>query len=77
MTSKSVYRTCEEIDEAILSYVEIKAVTIGNPLIRERMELDNDVQLLNSYVTINCRAEKCVYRRNKNAGDIYETGECK
>ncbi|WP_313132978.1 hypothetical protein [Anaerocolumna sp.] len=53
MTSESVYRTCEEIDEAILSYVEIKAVTIGNPLIRERMKLDNDVQLLNSYVTIN------------------------
>jgi hypothetical protein len=77
MTSKSVSRTCEDIDEAMLSYAEIKAVAIGNPLIRERTELDNDVQLLNSYVTINCRAEKCVYRRSKNVGDIYEIVECK
>ena len=46
MTSKSVSRSCEDIDEATLSYAEIKAVATGNPLIREKMELDNDVQLL-------------------------------
>ena len=46
MTSKSVSRTCEDIDEATLSYAEIKAVATGNPLIREKMELDNDVQRL-------------------------------
>ena len=46
MTSKAVSRTCEDIDEATLSYSEIKAVATGNPLIKEKMELDNDVQRL-------------------------------
>jgi hypothetical protein len=53
MTSKSVSRTCEDIDEATLSYAEIKAVATGNPLIKEKMQLENDVQRLkllkNSY----------------------------
>lgn len=46
MTSKTVSRSCEDIDEATLSYAEIKAVATGNPLIKEKMELDNDVQRL-------------------------------
>ena len=46
MTSKSVSRSCEDIDEATLSYAEIKAVATGNPMIREKMEIDNDVQRL-------------------------------
>ena len=46
MTSKAVSRSCEDIDEATLSYAEIKAVATGNPLIREKMEVDNDVQRL-------------------------------
>ncbi|MDE6253997.1 MAG: DEAD/DEAH box helicase family protein [Lachnospiraceae bacterium] len=46
MTSKSVSRTCEDIDEAALSYAEIKAVATGNPLIKEKMQLENDVQRL-------------------------------
>lgn len=46
MTSKAVSRTCEDIDEATLSYAEIKAVATGNPFIREKMEIDNDVQRL-------------------------------
>lgn len=46
MTSKSVSRTCEDIDEATLSYAEIKAVATGNPLIKEKMQLENDVQRL-------------------------------
>lgn len=46
MTSKTVSRSCEDIDEATLSYAEIKAVATGNPLIREKMEVDNDVQRL-------------------------------
>jgi N12 class adenine-specific DNA methylase len=45
-TSKAVSRTCEDIDEATLSYAEIKAVATGNPMIKEKMELDNDVQRL-------------------------------
>ena len=46
MTSKSVSRSCEDIDEATLSYAEIKAVATGNPMIKEKMEIDNDVQRL-------------------------------
>ncbi len=46
MTSKAVSRTCENIDEATLSYAEIKAVATGNPMIKEKMEIDNDVQRL-------------------------------
>ena len=46
MTSKTVSRTCDDIDEATLSYAEIKAVATGNPLIREKMEIDNEVQKL-------------------------------
>lgn len=46
MTSKAVARTCEDIDEATLSYAEIKAVATGNPLIKEKMQIDNDVQRL-------------------------------
>ena len=45
-TSKAVSRTCEDIDEATLSYAEIKAVATGNPMIKEKMEIDNDVQRL-------------------------------
>ena len=39
-------KALEDIDEATLSYAEIKAVATGNPLIREKMEIDNDVQRL-------------------------------
>ena len=46
MTSKAASRSCEDIDEATLSYAEIKAVATGNPLIKEKMEIDNDVQRL-------------------------------
>ena len=43
MTSKSISRSCEDIDEATLSYAEIKAVATGNPLIKEKI---NNVSLL-------------------------------
>jgi superfamily II DNA/RNA helicase len=46
MTSKGVSRTHEDVDEATLSYAEIKAVATGNPLIKEKMEVDNEVQRL-------------------------------
>ena len=46
MTSRAVSRTCEDIDEATLSYAEIKAVATGNPLIKEKMEVDNELQRL-------------------------------
>ena len=37
MTSKSPVRSCEDIDEAALSYAEVKALATGNPYIKEKM----------------------------------------
>ena len=46
MTSKSPVRSCEDVDEQALSYAEIKALCAGNPLIKEKMDLDIDVARL-------------------------------
>lgn len=46
MTSKSPVRSCEDIDETALSYAEIKALCAGNPLIKEKMDLDIEVARL-------------------------------
>ncbi len=46
MTSKSPVRSCEDVDEASLSYAEVKALATGNPLIKERMDLDMQVARL-------------------------------
>ena len=46
MTSKSPARSVEDIDETALSYAEIKALCTGNPHIKEKMDLDIDVQRL-------------------------------
>ena len=46
MTSKSPVRSCDDVDEQALSYAEIKALCAGNPLIREKMDLDVDVAKL-------------------------------
>ncbi len=40
MSSKSPVRSCEDADEATLSYAEVKALCAGNPLIKEKMDLD-------------------------------------
>jgi hypothetical protein len=46
MTSKSVARNAEDIDETVLSFAEVKALATGNPLIREKMDIDNEVSRL-------------------------------
>ena len=46
MTSKSPVRSAEDIDETALSYAEIKMLATGNPYIREKMDLDIQVQKL-------------------------------
>ena len=46
MTSKSPVRSAEDIDETALSYAEIKALCTGNPYIKEKMDLDIEVQKL-------------------------------
>ncbi|MBY7009316.1 helicase [Clostridium botulinum] len=46
MTSKSIARNCEDIDETILSFAEVKALATGNPFIKEKMEIDNEITRL-------------------------------
>ena len=43
MTTKSPQRRCDDIDEATLSYAEVKALCVGDPRIKEKMELDNEI----------------------------------
>jgi len=43
MTSKSPARVCEDVDEQALSYAEIKALCAGNPLIKEKIDLEAEV----------------------------------
>lgn len=60
MTSKSPVRACEDVDDAALSYAEIKALATGNPYIKEKMDLDIQVsklKLMKANHTIAVRAE--------------------
>jgi len=43
MTSKSVARSCEDVDETVLSYAEVKALATGIPFIKEKIDVDNEV----------------------------------
>lgn len=46
MTSKSPVRSCEDVDESVLSFAEVKALCAGDPRIKERMDLDLEVSRL-------------------------------
>jgi len=46
MTDKNPVRSCEDVDESVLSYAEIKALAAGNPKIKQKMELDVEVAKL-------------------------------
>lgn len=46
MTSKSPARSADDVDELVLTYSEMQAITSGNPLIKEKLELDNDISRL-------------------------------
>jgi N12 class adenine-specific DNA methylase len=48
MTSRSVARTCEDIDETMISFAELKALAVGDPTIKERMELQLEVTRLST-----------------------------
>ena len=67
MTSKDVNRTCEDIDEALLDYAEMKAIASGNPLIKEKMEVDMRIKelenLKRSFDKSRYALEQNVYRQ--------------
>lgn len=58
MTEESALRSIEDVDEITLNYAEIKALCANNPLIKEKMELENDVNRLS--------IEKAGYLQNIN-----------
>jgi hypothetical protein len=43
MTGKSISRSCEDVDETVLTAAEVKAIATSNPLLAEKMEVDNEV----------------------------------
>lgn len=49
MTGKSPARSVEDIDQSVLKYSEVKALTTGNPFIKEKMELDVEIARLMLY----------------------------
>lgn len=68
MTSKSPVRSCEDIDEAALSYAEVKALATGNPYIKEKMDLDIQVSKL-KLLKANHTSQK--YRMEDNIATHY------
>lgn len=46
MRSEIAARSCQDVDETVLSFAEVKALATGNPLIKEKMEVDNEVARL-------------------------------
>ena len=68
MTSKSPVRSCEDVDEAALSYAEVKALATGNPYIKEKMDLDIQVSKL-KLMKANHTSQK--YRMEDNITQHY------
>ena len=68
MTSKSPVRVCEDVDEAALSFAEIKALCAGNPLIKEKMQLDIDVAQLR---LLKSEHQSQQYRLEDNVAKYY------
>ena len=61
MTSKSPVRSCEDIDEAALSYAEVKALATGNPYIKEKMDLD--IHLREKCESMSSSKRACLQRK--------------
>jgi hypothetical protein len=65
MTSKSVSRSCEDTDETVLTAAEVKAIATSNPLLAEKMTVDNEVTRL-KLLKGNWTNEQIVLKRNIN-----------
>lgn len=63
MTSKNIMRSCEDTDETVLTAAEVKAVATSNPLLAEKMEVDNEVERL-KLLRGNWNNEKLTLERN-------------
>ena len=68
MTSKLPVRSCDDVDEAALSYAEVKALATGNPYIKEKMTLDTEVAKL-KLLKANFKSQK--YRLEDDIVSVY------
>ena len=68
MTSKSPVRSCEDVDEAVLSYAEVKALASGNPAVKEKMSLDVEVSKLKILKANHMSSQ---YRLEDNIAKLY------
>ena len=68
MTSKSPVRSCEDVDEAALTYAEVKALATGNPYIKEKMDLDIQVSRLK---LMKANRTSQIYRLEDNIAKNY------
>ena len=64
MTSKEPARVSEDVDETVLTYSEMQAIASGNPMIKEKIQLDNDVAMLK---TLRSEHKKSVYKMQELA----------
>lgn len=67
MNGNTALRACEDIDETSMDFAEIKAICTGNPLIKEKMELENDIKQLKlmeeTYLSDKFRYEDMLYHK--------------
>lgn len=59
MTSKDPVRISEDVDEMVLTYSQMQAIASGNPLIKEKIQLDNDIAMLK---TLEAEHKKSAYK---------------
>ena len=64
MTSKDPVRVSEDVDEMVLTYSEMQAIASGNPMIKEKIQLDNDVATLKM---LEAEYKKAQYRYQEQA----------
>ncbi len=79
MNSKTLtQRTCEEVDEAVLNYAEVQAIATGDPRIKERIELETEINrlqilksdYLNSRYNLQTQFDKILPKRIEDCQDI-------
>ncbi len=64
MTSKDPVRVSEDVDETVLTYSQMQAIASGNPMIKEKIQLDNDIAMLK---TLEAEHKKSVYKMQELA----------
>lgn len=64
MTSKDPVRVSDDVDEMVLTYSQMQAIASGNPMIKEKIQLDNDIAMLK---TLEAEHKKSVFKMQELA----------